>query len=240
MQKGGMHVPVDPLKGLSYIDRQAHYNRQYQQAWDDASEEFKRQASRIGVEVDPESYDGMTMEFQDGFLSSSTTPDMALLIDRKIDELIEKHGNAQIVLAVVEDLKRPMEAQIKLNRALLLGRVVGELVKCPRGNVMAMVHSLMHAIPRMAGANGYKSMRESATRCGVSVEWIRKVRVQWSEKLGIPIPIENQKSVAACKKYKEIADNHHWRKKKPSQKDLSRLLPTPIKISLPVSPDGVK
>lgn len=44
------------------------------------------------------------------------------------------------------------------------------------GNIRAHVHALMHINPKIAIQNGYPSLRSSAKACGVSTEYIRRLR----------------------------------------------------------------
>lgn len=203
-----MHAQMDPVPSdaqLDYSTRQDMRNRQYE-----------HDCAKHGIESKPERYVTGAIEFDPNRESASYTPDLAGSLDDEIDRLIEKHGhqNARLIIAIVTDLKKPMEREIEMNRALLLGRTLAQLIKCPTSNLRASAHQLMHAIPRMAGANGIKSMRESARICGVSVEWIRKGRNHWCEILSLPIPAESAKSDEACKQYANNALGNHWRNQK--------------------------
>jgi hypothetical protein len=152
------------------------------------------------------------MEFKETLLTSAHTPDMCDL-DTYVDTLVEKYGgsNEKLIRSVAEDLRKPMEEENERCRGMMLGRVVCYLVRSEANNVLARVHQLLHAIPRLATQMGYGSMRKSARACRVSPEWIKRGRDEACEVIGIPIPTEGQKSQEARDKYRENAKKNHWR-----------------------------
>jgi hypothetical protein len=201
------------METSSYSQRQEIHDREYEKAWADAPDDFKKGAEALGLKCKVESKFGNALEFHDNILATSHTPDMADLIDTHVDRLIEKYGvqYADLINDVAKDLREPMEAELHKRRALLLAQVAGYLVKTPTRNILARVHQLLHAIPRLASSNGYHSMRQSARECGVSVEWIRRGRREFCEALGLPIPVENKKSEIAKRKYSKSGKDNHWR-----------------------------
>lgn len=206
-----------------YCERQLAEDSSYSAAWASAPKAFKRQAALLGLEVSPNSTDDPgVMEFDEnasrvnrpGHTPSFHIPDMATQLDTHIDQLVEKYGfqNEKMVRAIAEDLKAPMRIEIEQNRALMLGRAVSWVVKSDSTNVLARVHQLMHAIPRLAAITGFASMRESARACGVTCEWIRRGRDKACEHLGLPIPTEGRKSDEARVKYQINGKKNHWRR----------------------------
>lgn len=172
----------------------------------------------IGPKLDTQN--GQAMEYKEGYVTDCVTPNMADDLDTQIDILLEKYGahHEEVIRAVVKDLKAPMELEIERSRALMLGRVACYLVKSEHKNVLARVHQLLHAIPRLAMINGFRSMRASARICGVSAQWIKIGRDNWCEVLGIPIPHESQKTEQAKGKYRANANSNHWRAQRVSAK----------------------
>jgi hypothetical protein len=197
----------------SYIQRQESHDREYEREWENAPEEFKQRAAKLGIKCKPENRFGNALEFHDNILATSHTPDMAQTLDTHIDFIIEKYGKQHeaIIRAVANELKEPMEREQEKGRALLLAQVAAYLVKSPSRNILARVHQLLHAIPRLAASNGYYSMRQSARECGVSVEWIRRGRKEFCEVLGLPIQSEGKKKEEACQKYSKNGKDNHWR-----------------------------
>jgi len=213
MQSISESTGPDFKEDVDYAVKQVKHAREYDKAWAEAPQEFKEAAKAAGLSALPDKPHGGAIAFNDNFQTSSYNPDMAESIDTQVDELIEKHGvnNKCLVLAVIEDLRKPMLKEIEMHRALMIARVVGYMIQGENSNMLASAHSLMHAIPRFAGANGFGSLRASAKAAGVSVEWIRKTRNKWCEILCIPIPAEGSKSDDAKEKYRKAATNSHWR-----------------------------
>lgn len=199
-----------------YEARQAKHDAEYLAAYADAPESFLKAAERRRVGKASIDEPSKSLEYKENYLSASYEPDMAELIDTKVDRLIEKHGfqYEKIIRDVVASLEEPIKEQIEKSRAQMLGRVACYLVKAEAQNVLARVHSLLHAIPKMAAANGFKSMRESARVCKVSAQWIKISRDRWCWVLGIPVPEEGTKSEDAKVKYRENANGNHWRGQK--------------------------
>lgn len=198
--------------GSSYVVRQTVRDSEYKQAWDKAPASFKNAAERHGLKALTENPSG-AMEFDDNHRTASYKPDMADAIDTYIDILVEKHGplHEEIVREVAADLKKPMDLEIERNRALSLGRMLFFLARSETRNLKASVFAAMHAIPRLAGANGMSSMRQSARECGVSAEWMRRSRDEVCKILEIPVPEEGRKSLDARIKYAKNGRENHWR-----------------------------
>lgn len=205
-----------------YCDKQLAEDSKYSAAWASAPSAFKKAAAALGMEVAPNCTEDLgVMEFDEnasrvnhpGHTPSFHIPDMATQLDTFIDELVEKYGfqNERMVREIAEDLKVPMRLEIEQNRAFMLGRVASWVVKSANRNVLARVHQLMHAIPRLAAITGYASMRDSAKACGVTCEWIRRGRDEACEHLGLPIPTEGRKSDEARAKYQANGKKNHWR-----------------------------
>lgn len=223
-----------------YCDRQLAEDSNYKAAWESAPKSFKKQAAALGLDVSPNnSEDPGVMEYDEtasrvnrpGHTPSFSVPDMANQLDSHIDRLVEKYGfkNEKLVRDIAEDLKAPMLIEIEQNRALLLGRAISLLVKSESRNILARVHQIMHAIPRLATISGFSSMRESARECGVTCEWIRKGRDRVCEDLGLPIPTEGRKSNEARVKYQNNGKNNHWRHQtfRSPQPTIPQCLPKP-------------
>jgi hypothetical protein len=207
----------------SYIERQQQHNREYMEAWENAPEEFRKEAALRGLNPeleDPEALD--VKEFNDNYLCTAIIPDMAATLDQYVDCVIEKHGIQYAVLIrnVFEDLKIPMNEEITKERANLLGRIAGYLIYMERekGNMLSRLHALLHAVPRFAQEAGFSSMRASAKACSVSPEWLRRKRDEWCAVLGVDPPSDGVKSDEAKQKYKKNATDNHWRKQKYSVK----------------------
>lgn len=205
-----------PRQEPAYTDRQAQHNREYADAWENAPQSFKDEAAQKGLAPEIPNEEGMAIDFNDNYRSSSYTPDMAELLDDFIDEIIEKFGsrNADLIRAIATELKKPMEEELARHRSLLLNRVACYLVSDEKGNLLARVHALLHSVPRLAAVNGFSSMRASARRCGVSPEWLRRKRDSWCDLLEIERPADGIKSEDAKLKYQTNALNNHWRNKK--------------------------
>ena len=216
------------IDGSRYEYQQDKMDREYDAEWAKAPKSFLKKAAALGIKPHTEK-PSRSMPVEEAMETVSYTPDMADTIDTQVDLLIEKYGNEELIRKVVNDLKAPMEMEIVKNRALLLGRVAGFLIKSETSNIQARAHQLLHAIPLLAEINGYKTMRESARACGVSPEWIVRGRNQWCEALGIPIPQTGKKSAGAIAKYRNNAIVNHWRKKKFGAKKLQVAIPVAIK-----------
>lgn len=175
--------------------------------------EWRKNAAMCGLHCDLPDTDGMAMEFNDNFVASSYTPNMADTLDNVVDHIIEKFGpqHAPFIRAIYSELRKPMEEECIRNRANLLGRVSCYLVQDEKGNLRARVHALLHSIPRLAAENGFPSMRASAKVCGVSPEWLRRKRDSWCDLLEIERPANGTKSEEAKLKYRNNALTNHWR-----------------------------
>jgi hypothetical protein len=134
-------------------------------------------------------------------------------IDTCVDFMIEKYGasHEHVVRGIFADLKKIMDIEVERNRALSLGRMLFYLVNKQTKSILPLLHAALHAIPRLAAANGITSMRESARLCGVSPEWIRRSRDEICDVLEIPVPVESQKSLDAKVKYSVNGKLNHWR-----------------------------
>lgn len=214
----------------SYSAVQARHDQEYQNAWDNAPESFKRRASAAGLEAMPDDPENLgVMEYDEvmsrvhapGHAPSFYVPDMAATLDTYIDNLIEKYGQAHepLIRSIAADLKVPMLQEIEKNRALLLGKAVLYLVKSQSNTILARSHQLIHAIPGVAMMAGFGSMRKSAKACRVSCEWIRRGRDRWCAILELPIPSDGRKSDEAKERYRQNGLNNHWRRQvvKPTQ-----------------------
>jgi hypothetical protein len=108
-----------------------------------------------------------------------------------------------------------MREEMERDRASAIGRIACYLVKGrDGGNILARIHSLLHAIPRLAAITGFPSLRESSKACGASVQWIKIGRDKWCDILEIPIPVEGTKKPETKAKYRQHAKTKHWRKTK--------------------------
>lgn len=55
-------------------------------------------------------------------------------------------------------------------------------------NMKAHVHALMHCEPRIAKMNGFPSLHSSAKECGVSAEYMRRLRNKYRKEFEPIIP----------------------------------------------------
>jgi len=197
-----------------YSDRQSQHDREYTAAWDNAPNEFKRDAAMSGIHCDVPEQSGMSLEYNDNFSTCAHSPDMADTLDQYVDHIIERFGGqyASIIRTIANELKKPMEQELIRSRANLLGRVSCYLVQDEKGNLRARVHALLHSIPRLAAENGFPSMRASAKVCGVSPEWLRRKRDSWCDLLELERPANGTKSDEAKLKYRANALGNHWRR----------------------------
>lgn len=202
------------------------------QAWSEAPESFKKKAEAAGLKphIDEESH---AVNYEEDWSSGSYTPDMAEEIDTFIDMLVERHpGNEALVRSIAACMMEPMKAEADKQAALATARIACYLVKTEKGYLLARVHALLHAIPRLALVNGLSSMRHSARECGLSVEWVRRSRNQWCDILGIKAPLEGTKPEECCKKLKQAALTRHWR----NQKFIVKPIQTSKPIQCPQNP----
>lgn len=208
-------MPHTTLHDDSYELRQDAMDRKYHQAWEDAPESFKKKVAKLDLKAQSDSV-SHALPFDEALITVSHVPDMAATIDTEADRMIEKYGAQYeaVIRGVMEDLRVPLAQEIEKNRALLLGRVAGFLIKSEGCNILARAHQLLHAIPMLAEINGYKTMRESARECHVSPEWMKRGRDKWCKVLGIPIPSAGRKSPEAIEKYRKNGLTRHWRNKK--------------------------
>jgi hypothetical protein len=202
-------MPANP----SYEPYQDHRDREYREAWKKAPRRFIKAASKIGIEGPDLDRSGEAIEYDTNAAGVAYTVDMAAGIDTIVDDLVERYGaeHRAIIIAVIEEMKKPMIQEIEKNQAVLLNRVAGFMIASERSNILARVHSLIHAIPLLAEVNGITSMRHSARLCGVSPEWIKRGRDQACEALGLKIPEARGKSALAKVRYALNGKNHHWR-----------------------------
>ena len=212
-----MHTPdtlaEESLGKSAELARQEARDQRYRESWSQAPESFRLQASAAGIGPHIERQ-GAAIAFEEDYASASYTPDVAAAIDSTLDMLIEKHGNPELVKAIVASLEEPMRRESERTQAGIVARVVCYIVKGEKGNVLARIHGLMHAIPRLAAAEGFGSMSQSAIACGVSREWMKQMRDFWCDTLAIPVPKEGTKSEDAKRKYRDIAiRRHHTRRK---------------------------
>lgn len=220
-----------------YISRQAAMDRRSEAAWKNAPKRFLKEAAKVGLDAGKVEYESASVAPYDPEFSSKETPydpdyasraynpNMADLVDDYVDEIVERmHQSGKLleldisrfvlialVRHIAEELKRPVELELARNRALLLGRIASYLVADEKGNILARIHALLHAIPRLAVENGYSSMRASALQCGASVEWLRKSRNKVCALLELDPPAHGVKTDEARAKYKTNAQNNHWR-----------------------------
>lgn len=227
-----MHAPDDS----HYIARQDVRESQYRDAWKDAPPSFREQAAKLGIDGAEVESESRAIEYQEGYSSASFTPDMGDL-DTEIDQMIEEHGpqHESVIRRVVERMNEKMHEEVQKQASATVVQIVCYLIKTESGSLLARIHSLLHAIPRLAAINGYASMRQSAKACGRSVEWISRGRELWCKMLGIPIPAEGTKSEEAKAKYREAALSDHWRDRKftadKTETNPNLCKPTPPKLS---------
>jgi hypothetical protein len=199
-----------------YLEYQSQKDHEYKSAWKEAPETWKEKAKSAGIEPHVDDQDGHALEYDVNYASAGYTIDIAAALDSQVDELVEIHGDdaRKIIQDVVDRLVDLADKKVEQNNSLKLARVVMMLVSGGKKNVLAKVHSLMHAVPRLAIPCGFSSMRHSARECGVSVTWIAKVREQFCEMLEIAVPVESSKSDEAKAEYKKVATTpgRHWRR----------------------------
>lgn len=212
-----------PSEDRNYLTRQQALDREYLAAWKNAPPEFKALAAAAGLKphIDDK---GMSLEFQDGYLNTSTRPDMAKALDSFTDELVEKIGHEEVTRLISAAYARLLDIETERNRATLLARIAGTLIETAAKNMQATLHGLLHAVPRMAMASGYPSLRSSARKCGCSAEWLRKFRDDWCQQLSLPVPTEGQKTPEAKKKYRDNGNTNHWREQRCTKANLRKLI----------------
>ena len=203
------------MQGDEYSSRQSAMDHEYREAWEKAPESFKEQAAAAHLTPHVDDKEGHALEFEPNYASAGYTIDIAAALDSQVDELVEIHGDKarKIIQDVVDRLIDLADKKVEQNNSLKLARVVMMLVSGGKKNVLAKVHGLMHAVPRLAIPCGFTSMRASGRECGVSVEWVRKTRNQFCEMLELAIPAESSKSEEAKAEYKRVATTpgRHWR-----------------------------
>lgn len=187
-------------------------NARYLRAWEDAPEDFKRAASKLGLtaSIDP---DSTAIEYDENRMSASYMIDPADAIDTKIDQLIERHGvqHEAVIRDVIHEMTKDRKIEEGRARSLAIARIASFLVKGQERSILARIHQLLHSVPRLASINGFGSMRESARICGVSPEWMRKGREELCKLLDLPIPEEGRKSNEVREKYSQNGKTNHWR-----------------------------
>ena len=215
------------MQGDDYSSRQSAMDREYREAWKQVPASFRESTQDLIKDHEKEilrlrslsphvdDKEGHAMEFEPNYASAGYTIDIAEALDSQVDELCEIHGDKsrKIIQDVVDRLIDLADKKVEQNNSLKLARVVMMLVSGGKKNVLAKVHGLMHAVPRLAIPCGFVSMRASGRECGVSVEWVRKTRNQFCDLLEIPVPAESSKSEEAKAEYKRVATTpgRHWR-----------------------------
>lgn len=207
-------VPTQPDE-TNYEAKQQAHSAEYRKEWDRAPESWKKKVAELGLSPETETMSA-AVEIHEGSSTMSYTPDMAATIDTHLDLIIETIGfkYEPIIRKTAEMLMLPMAREIEMERGMMLGRVTGFILKADKRNALARVHQILHAIPRLAAANGFPTMRASARECGCSVEWIKRGRDECCTALQIPIPVEGTKSAIAKVRYKMKAKMDHWRLRK--------------------------
>ena len=221
-------VPTQPDEP-NYEAKQQALNAQYRKEWEKAPDSWKKKVDELGLTAEAETMSA-AVEIHEGSQTMSYTPDMAATIDTHLDLIIETIGfkYEPIIRKTAEMLMMPMAREIEMERGMMLGRVTGFILKADKRNALARVHQILHAIPRLAAANGFPTMRASARECGCSVEWIKRGRDECCTALQIPIPVDGTKSAIAKVRYKMKAKMDHWRlrKFKPTQTKCTPTQPT--------------
>lgn len=224
-----------------YQSKQHARNAEYKEEWKRAPESWKQKVAELGIGPECETMSA-AVEVHEGAETMSYAPDMAATIDTHLDLIIETIGfkYEPIIRKTADMLMQPMAREIEMERGMMLGRVTGFILKADKRNALARVHQILHAIPRLAAANGFPTMRASARECGCSVEWIKRGRDECCNALQIPIPAEGQKSAIAKVRYKMKAKMDHWRlrKFKPTQTKPCNLIQpnSPLTLAAPASP----
>jgi hypothetical protein len=138
-------------------------------------------------------------------------PDMAAAVDTVTDQLQEEFDLTRVqAVRIAAWHTAHVSTEVQRQIALLLLRIIGFFML--PGNLLIRAHALAHAA-RMATMNGFKSLRDSAGACGVSVEAIRKIAWKWVAMLGLP-PLDGAKSTEARAKYSADKKTNHWRHQK--------------------------
>ena len=190
-------------------------------AWDEAPESFRKSVAQMGlkppVDIALERHPRADIIFSaneaDDHIHADESEPIESQIDTEMDRLTERFGGQyrKVIEGVVAHMQAPIRESVDRDRAEMIATIVCVLVRCDGASILARVHQLLHAIPRLALLNGFGSMSASAEACGVSREWIRRGRDEWCAKLGVRVPAEGRKSAAACLKYKLNATTNHWR-----------------------------
>jgi hypothetical protein len=203
-----MQHPAD-----AYSCRQADLDAAYRKAWADAPEEFKQSAMAKGLKPDT-ARESHACEYNEA--SEATSYHDNFDIDTEMDRLIEELGpqHAKAIEAVMTQMEARMRAEMQRESGSTVTRIVCYLIKTEKGNLQARVHQLLHAIPGLAEAVGFSSMRSSARACGVSPEWMRRGREEWCDVLGLDIPAASSKSPEARLAYSKNGLKNHWRNQK--------------------------
>jgi hypothetical protein len=201
-----------PTGDLYEID-QDRMDREYGAAWEKAPISFRRKAESLGLKP---KIDGMAhgvMPLREDLQTVSYEDHPSERMDTLVDDLIERYGSQyeMMIRDIVATVQKPIAEEMEHAKGAAIGRIACYLVKGESKNIHARIHSLLHAIPRLAAVSGFRSMRASAEACGVSVQWIKVGRDNWCEILGIPVPAEGKKKPEAIEKYRQIATEDHWR-----------------------------
>lgn len=102
----------------------------------------------------------------------------------------------------------------------LLSIVIGGLISAK--NVRVATAGLAFAAD-LAGANGYSSQSDFASKHGISRQAISKSTKAWSRDLGLQTSA-HQKSERACQTYSQLGKTNHWRNQKTNAVELLRKL----------------
>lgn len=188
--------------------------RRYLRAYQQAGKRFLKRAAKVGLAKPHLDGESRALPFEEGRTSVSYTPDMAAEIDSEVDDIIAIVGmqNERVIRQVYEIMKERQKQEVEKEAAMLLGSIAGYMIKSIGKQIMPRIHGMLHAVPRLAGANGFPSLRASARATGVSTTWICKERDNWCTILSLPVPEEGKKSEEAKEKYSENGKNNHWRK----------------------------
>lgn len=193
-----MHMQT--LESSSAAD-QDRRDEEYNEAWRNSPRSFISAAAKLGLKPDRSGVSS-AIAFDETRDTTSYVVDYAGEIDTTIDILSERHGNPKIVADVIDSLEGLIRKDVEQEQANKITRIFCYLVNAPKGNVLARIHGVMHAIPGLAAAEEFGSLRESARSCGVSPQWMMESRNIACDLLGIPIPQRNAKSDEAKEKYR--------------------------------------
>jgi len=106
-----------------------------------------------------------------------------------------------------------MKAGVQVEVARMLFRIIGFLLQPGSPRALQMRAYALAYASRMGEYSQLFSLRDTARKCAVSVEALRKCAWYWVEQLGLP-PLEGAKSQAAKTKYAANGLDNHWRHQK--------------------------